>query len=35
MPLHEYLDTPTAHDIIHNGATFQVLFDGFVCVLLC
>ncbi|XP_056847616.1 protein-tyrosine sulfotransferase isoform X1 [Raphanus sativus] len=24
MPLHEYLDTPTAHDIIHNGATFQI-----------
>ncbi|XP_010521757.1 PREDICTED: protein-tyrosine sulfotransferase isoform X3 [Tarenaya hassleriana] len=23
MPLHEYLDTPIAHDIIHNGATFQ------------
>lgn len=26
MPLHKYLNTPTAHDIIHNGATFQVLF---------
>ncbi|XP_019056478.1 PREDICTED: protein-tyrosine sulfotransferase isoform X2 [Tarenaya hassleriana] len=24
MPLHEYLDTPIAHDIIHNGATFQI-----------
>ncbi|CAF2260907.1 BnaAnng15430D [Brassica napus] len=24
MPLHTYLDTPTAHDIIHNGATFQI-----------
>ncbi|KAF3498168.1 hypothetical protein DY000_02052104 [Brassica cretica] len=24
MPLHKYLDTPTAHDIIHNGATFQI-----------
>ncbi|AAF79842.1 T6D22.10 [Arabidopsis thaliana] len=23
MPLHKYLDAPTAHDIIHNGATFQ------------
>ncbi|KAG7596243.1 Protein-tyrosine sulfotransferase [Arabidopsis thaliana] len=24
MPLHKYLDAPTAHDIIHNGATFQI-----------
>ncbi|KAG2320142.1 hypothetical protein Bca52824_013355 [Brassica carinata] len=24
MPLHKYLDTPTARDIIHNGATFQI-----------
>ncbi|XP_010557334.1 PREDICTED: protein-tyrosine sulfotransferase [Tarenaya hassleriana] len=24
MPLHKYLDTPIAHDIIHNGATFQI-----------
>lgn len=24
MPLHKYLGTPTAHDIIHNGATFQI-----------
>jgi len=28
MPLHKYLDAPTAHDIIHNGATFQVLFHA-------
>ncbi|KAG6491071.1 hypothetical protein ZIOFF_052403 [Zingiber officinale] len=25
MPLHEYINHPIAHDIIHNGATFQVL----------
>lgn len=25
MPLHEYINDPVAHDIIHNGATFQVL----------
>ncbi|XP_042956389.1 protein-tyrosine sulfotransferase-like isoform X4 [Carya illinoinensis] len=24
MPLHEYINTPMAHDIVHNGATFQV-----------
>ncbi|XP_010488273.1 PREDICTED: protein-tyrosine sulfotransferase isoform X1 [Camelina sativa] len=24
MPLRKYLDAPTAHDIIHNGATFQI-----------
>ncbi|WCJ41009.1 tyrosylprotein sulfotransferase [Euphorbia peplus] len=24
MPLHEYINDPIAHDIIHNGATFQV-----------
>ncbi|XP_042413980.1 protein-tyrosine sulfotransferase-like isoform X5 [Zingiber officinale] len=24
MPLHEYINHPIAHDIIHNGATFQV-----------
>ncbi|CAN8305938.1 unnamed protein product [Cochlearia groenlandica] len=24
MPLHKYLDSPMAHDIIHNGATFQI-----------
>ncbi|XP_037493249.1 protein-tyrosine sulfotransferase isoform X2 [Jatropha curcas] len=24
MPLHEYISDPIAHDIIHNGATFQV-----------
>ncbi|KAB1226257.1 Protein-tyrosine sulfotransferase [Morella rubra] len=24
MPLHEYISSPIAHDIIHNGATFQV-----------
>jgi hypothetical protein len=24
MPLHEYINDPAAHDIIHNGATFQV-----------
>lgn len=25
MPLHEYINHPIARDIIHNGATFQVL----------
>ncbi|OVA18066.1 hypothetical protein BVC80_1835g478 [Macleaya cordata] len=24
MPLHEFINEPVAHDIIHNGATFQV-----------
>ncbi|XP_062173072.1 protein-tyrosine sulfotransferase isoform X2 [Alnus glutinosa] len=24
MPLHEYINNPIAHDILHNGATFQV-----------
>ncbi|XP_068663444.1 protein-tyrosine sulfotransferase-like [Aristolochia californica] len=24
MPLHEFINDPIAHDIIHNGATFQV-----------
>jgi hypothetical protein len=24
MPLHQYIDDPVAHEIIHNGATFQV-----------
>ncbi|KAK9999078.1 hypothetical protein SO802_018681 [Lithocarpus litseifolius] len=24
MPLHKYINDPVAHDIIHNGATFQV-----------
>ncbi|KAF8403069.1 hypothetical protein HHK36_011163 [Tetracentron sinense] len=24
MPLHEFINYPVAHDIIHNGATFQV-----------
>lgn len=24
MPLHEYIHDPIAHDIVHNGATFQV-----------
>ncbi|CAN0916385.1 Protein-tyrosine sulfotransferase [Linum grandiflorum] len=24
MPLHDYINDPIAHDIIHNGATFQV-----------
>jgi len=24
MPLHEYINDPVAHEIIHNGATFQV-----------
>uniref|UniRef100_A0A2N9HPM4 Sulfotransferase n=1 Tax=Fagus sylvatica TaxID=28930 RepID=A0A2N9HPM4_FAGSY len=24
MPLHEYINDPAAHDIVHNGATFQV-----------
>ncbi|KAL5990628.1 hypothetical protein ACLOJK_011531 [Asimina triloba] len=26
MPLHEFIHDPIAHDIIHNGATFQGLF---------
>lgn len=25
MPLHEYIDDPIAKEIVHNGATFQVL----------
>jgi hypothetical protein len=25
MPLHQYINDPVAHEIIHNGATFQVL----------
>ena len=25
MPLHEYINHPVAEDIVHNGATFQVL----------
>lgn len=25
MPLHEYIYDPVACDIVHNGATFQVL----------
>ena len=25
MPLHKYINDPVAHDIIHNGATFQVI----------
>jgi hypothetical protein len=24
MPLHRYINDPVAHEIIHNGATFQV-----------
>jgi protein-tyrosine sulfotransferase len=24
MPLHQYINDPIAHEIIHNGATFQV-----------
>ncbi|XP_039806142.1 protein-tyrosine sulfotransferase-like isoform X6 [Panicum virgatum] len=24
MPLHEYINDPVAHEIIHNGATFQI-----------
>jgi hypothetical protein len=24
MPLHQYINDPVAHEIIHNGATFQV-----------
>ena len=24
MPLQEYIENPIAHDLIHNGATFQV-----------
>ncbi|KAG2609533.1 hypothetical protein PVAP13_4KG048366 [Panicum virgatum] len=35
MPLHEYINDPVAHEIIHNGATFQITgltnnsyFDG-------
>lgn len=31
MPLHEYINDPIARDIIHNGATFQVLADD--CIL--
>lgn len=29
MPLHEYITHPVAADIIHNGATFQVLQHAF------
>lgn len=29
MPLDKYINDPVAHDIVHNGATFQVLFCGF------
>lgn len=25
MPLHQYINDPVAHEIIHNGATFQVM----------
>lgn len=25
MPLHEYINHPVTRDIVHNGATFQVL----------
>lgn len=25
MPLHEYINNPIAQDIIHNGATLQVV----------
>lgn len=25
MPLHKYIKDPIAQDIIHNGATFQVI----------
>lgn len=25
MPLHEYINEPVTRDIVHNGATFQVL----------
>lgn len=31
MPLHEYINDPIARDIIHNGATFQVLVDDCIC----
>lgn len=24
MPLHEFIDDPVVHDIVHNGATFQI-----------
>lgn len=27
MPLHEFIDEPIAHEIIHNGATFQVILN--------
>lgn len=26
MPLHMFIDDPIAHEIIHNGATFQVCY---------
>lgn len=25
IPLHDYINDPIAQDVIHNGATFQVL----------
>lgn len=27
MPLHEFIDEPIVHDIVHNGATFQVILN--------
>lgn len=24
MPLHDFINDPVAHEIVHNGATFQV-----------
>ncbi|KAG6491171.1 hypothetical protein ZIOFF_052504 [Zingiber officinale] len=29
MPLQEFINDPIAHEIIHNGATFQVLYECF------
>lgn len=29
MPLHEFIDDPVVHDIVHNGATFQVILNQF------
>ncbi|KAE9461267.1 hypothetical protein C3L33_06860, partial [Rhododendron williamsianum] len=35
MPLHEYINDPIARDIIHNGATFQVLADDCIAIRSC
>ena len=40
MPLHQYINDPVAHEIIHNGATFQVwwrvifVYINFCCTIL-